>query len=243
MCDLFPTRAHIRLLVKLFSDDYAQRGIGLRNWRLYREINVDWVPVLAERIGRRPTAAEARGFLHYEFTHPDSERQEAAHRAYPELARLLGLYQREYEGRDVRRIFENAVGRRLLLNCVDVCPTCLDEGAGCQIDPPGLSALTLSRALVNEALDTLRQERTVACAGTEALPPLAEEIATLFQQDPASPVFVTAPTDRSDVLARLLSHLTDYGIVDRLERRYPYVTQVFSRNGVTVLRLTLVASL
>jgi hypothetical protein len=241
-CGLFPQRTHIRLLVKLFSDDYAQRGVGLRNWRLYRELNVGWIPALTQRLGRRPTPVEARGFLHYEFTHQDGDRRDGARRTYPELARLLDLYQREYGGSDVRRVFENGVGRRLLLNCVDACPTCLDEGVGCQIDPPGLSALTLSRVLVNEVLDGLRQGRTLTCTGAESPAALADRIAALFQQDLTSPVFVKAPGDLANALARLLSHLTDYGVVDRLERRYPRVTQVVSRDGALTLQLSLETS-
>ncbi|MCP4542426.1 MAG: DEAD/DEAH box helicase [Chloroflexi bacterium] len=241
-CGMFPARAQTRLLVKLFSDDYAQQSIGLRNWRLYRELNVNWISDLTIRLGRLPTPTEARGLLHYELTHSDGERRVAARQAYPELTRLLDLYQREYHGgnaREVRRIFENAVGRRLLLNCRDACPTCLDEGPACQVDPPGLSSLTLSRALVNEVFHNQRRERTVTCV--TGVPPttLAEYIETLFQQDPASPVFVTVPSDQPDALAALLSHLTDYGIVDHLERRYPRVTQVRSLDSMLVVGLSL----
>jgi len=238
-CGLFPGLAQTRLLVKVFSDDYAQQSIGVRNWRLYRELNAGWIPDLTVRLGRLPTPIEARGLLHYELTHPDGARREAVIQTYPELAGLLGLYQREYNGDEVRRVFENAVGRRLLLNCRDACPTCLDEGPGCQIDPPGLSALTLSRALANEVFHHLRQERTVACVADAPPTALAQRIESLFQQDPASPVLVTAPADRPDMLAALLSHLTDYGVMDRLERRYPHVTQVRSLDGILTIGLSL----
>lgn len=238
-CGVFPHRAQVRLLVKVFSEDYAQQGLGLRNWRLYRELNSGWITDLTVRLGRLPTFTEARGLLHHELTHPDSRRCEAARQACPELTRLMGLYQREYAGAIVRRVFENAVGRRLLLNCRDACPTCLDEGAGCQVDAPGMSALTLSRALVNEVFAHLRAGRTVTAGDGVPLATLAERIGACFQQDPASPVFVAIPADRPELAAALISHLTDYGIVERLERRYPQVTQVQSQDGVLLLRLSL----
>ena len=52
---LLPDRRQIRLLLKLFSDDYTGRGIGLRNWRLYHELNARWIPRLIDRLGRLPT--------------------------------------------------------------------------------------------------------------------------------------------------------------------------------------------
>jgi len=223
---LLPDRGQIRLLLKLFSDDYTGRSIDLRNWRLYRELNAFWVPALTARLGRLPTLIEARGLLHYELTHHNTQRRDEARVAYPELTRLLTLYEDEYSGDDVRRVFENAVGRRLLLNCRDACPTCLDEGPACQIDPPGLSALTLSRALVRETLRTVRQARTVTCVADVPVTDLAQQVETIFQQDTASPVVIAAPIGQSETLAALTSHLTDYGITDRLERRYPHVERV-----------------
>jgi hypothetical protein len=239
MCGLLPNRDQIRLLLKLFSDDYTGRGIGLRNWRLYRELNVLWVPAVSDRLGRLPTQTEARGLMHYDLTRRDAQRCAQARTVYPELARLLELYQREYTGNDVRRIFENAIGRRLLLNCRDACPTCLDEGPACQIDPPGLSALTLSRALVSEILWRIRQARTVTCADGTRVADLSRQIEMLFQQDLGSPVIVAASIEQPGVLAALLSHLTDYGVVDRLERRYPRVERVRTVNDQLHVWLTL----
>lgn len=233
-----PQRDQIKSLLRLFSDDYTGRE-GLLNWNLYRELNRQWVSSLTERLGRLPTRTEARGLLHYALTHSDVERRKEERTAYPELTRLLELYESEYEGDDVRQVFENAVGRRLLLNCRDVCPTCLDEGPGCQIDPPGLSKLTLSRALVNEVLWDIRQARTVSCANEISTFDLANEVETLFQEDLNSPVILTGAIDHPEPLAALVSHLTDYGIVDRLERRYPRIDRARTSDGSIYLWLTL----
>ncbi len=223
-------RAHIRLLLKLFSDDYAGQGIGLRNWQLYRELNAGWIPDLTSRLGRLPTPIEAKGLLYCALMHHDNERRRQERETYPELTRLLGLYQTEYGNDDARRVFENGVRRRLLLNCRDVCPTCLDEGPGCQIDAPGLSPLTLSRTLVKQVLAPVLQTRTVTCQNGAATNELAQQVAYLFQQDVATPVILCAPPHAVGELAALLSHLTDYGVTDQLERRYPHVERV--KNGV-----------
>jgi hypothetical protein len=233
-----PQRDQIKSLLRLFSDDYTGRE-GLLNWRLYRELNRQWVPNLTERLGRLPTRTEARGLLHYALTHPNEKQQEEERAAYPELTHLLELYESEYERDDIRQVFENAVGRRLLLNCRDVFPTCLDEGPGCQIDPPGLSMLTLSRALVNEVLWDIRQARTVSCANETSTSDLANEVETLFQEDLNSPVILTGAIDHPEPLAALVSHLTDYGIVDRLERRYPRIDRARTSDGKIYLWLTL----
>jgi hypothetical protein len=157
--------------------------------------------------------------------------------AYPQLAQLLDLYQREYQGDDARRIFENAVERRLLLNCRDACPTCLDEGPGCQVDQPSLSRLTLSRVLLLNALDNVRRARVVPCAGD--VPAVVETIVRLFEQDAVSPVVLTAPTNTPERLAAVLSYLTDYGIEERLERRYPRVDRERQVGPETWLSLSL----
>jgi hypothetical protein len=235
-------RTHIRLLLKLFSDDYAGQGIGLRNWRLHRELNVGWIPDLTRRLGRLPTPVEAKGLLHYALTHRDMARREQERITYPELTRLLLLYQGEYGvNNDARRVFENGVRRRLLLNCRDVCPTCLDEGSACQIDAPGLSPLTLSRALVKEILAPVRQARTVSCQTNATINDMAEQVAALFQQDIAGPVILQTPNDSAHRLADVLSHLTDYGVADRLERRYPRVERVRTANHEMQVWLTLTA--
>lgn len=234
-CGFYPHRSQLRLVFKLFSDDYTGQNIGLRNWRLYRELNIDWVPTLTSRLGRLPTLVEAHSLLHYDLTHQKDQRRIQAHDDYPELTRLLTLYQDEYEGDDVRRVFENAVSRRLLLNCRDACPTCLDEGPACQIDPPGLSTLTLSRALVRETLQNIRRARTVDCSDSARTTDISQQVESLFQQDTASPVIITTPLDQSEQLAILLSHLTDHGIIDRLERRYPRVERVhITESGLRV---------
>jgi len=233
-----PQHGQIKSLLRIFSDDYTGRE-GFLNWKLYRELNRQWVPNLTERLGRLPTRTEVRGLLHYALTHPNEKRQEEEQAAYPELTRLLELYESEYEGDDIRQVFENVVGRRLLLNCRDVCPTCLDEGPGCQIDPPGLSTLTLSRALVNEVLWDIRQARTVSCTNETSTSDLANEVETLFQEDLNSPVILTGAIDLPEPLAALVSHLTDYGIVDRLERRYPRIDRARTLDGKVYLWLTL----
>ncbi len=229
-CGMLPNRGQIRLLLTPFSDDYTGRGTGLRNWRLYRELNALWLPALTERLGRLPTLTEARGLLYYALMHPNNQRRSQERAAYPELTHLLKLYENEYQGNrnDVRRAFENAVGRRLLLNCRDACPTCLDEGPGCQVDPPGLSSLTLSRALVSEIWHQVRQARTVTCTAGVPLADLSRQVESLFQEDLASPVIISAPAEQLEALSALVSHLTDYGVVDRLERRYPRVERVRS---------------
>jgi hypothetical protein len=213
----------------------------LRNWRLHRELNVGWIPDLARRLGRLPTPVEAKGLLHYALTHRDMARREQQQNTYPELTRLLSLYESEYEPDDARRVFENAVRRRLLLNCRDVCPTCVDEGPACQIDAPGLSPLTLSRALVKEVLAPVRRMRTVICQANAPINDLAQRVAALFQQDIAGPVILQAPDDSVHHLADLLSHLADYGVVDRLERRYPRVERVQTINHEMQVWLTLTA--
>lgn len=236
---LLPHRLQIRLLVRLFSDDYTGAGIGLRNWRLYRELNAIWVAELARRLGRLPTATETRGLLYHALTHSNGQRRAAERTHYPELTRLLELYQGEYGGDEARRVFGNAISRRLLLNCRDACPTCLDEGPSCEIDPPGLSNLTLSRALVGQVLRAIRQPRTLTITMDQPAAALAGQIEALFQRDLISPVVVTAPADEPELLAALLSHLTDYGIGDRLERRYPRISQVRLVDGMLRAWLTL----
>lgn len=233
-----PKQSQVKSLLRVFTDDYTGRE-GLHNWRLYQELNVGWIPSLADRLGRLPTPTESLGLLYYSLNHREPGRRTEERAAYPELARLLELYEDEYEGDAIRKAFENAVRRRLLLNCRDVCPTCLDEGPGCQIDPPGLSPLTLSRALVNEVLWHVRQFRVVTWAEDDPLPEKARQIEALFREDLISPVILVADHERTENLTALISHLTDYGIVDRLERRYPRVDRVRARNGKFHVWLTL----
>ncbi len=238
-CGLFTQPTQMRVLIKMFSDDHVQQELGLCNWRLYWELNIKWVRNLTIRLGRPPTPTEAQGLLHYELTHPDDAQRQKARKDYPEATRLLDIYTEKYAEHDVCQVFENVVGRRLLLNCRDACPVCLDEGAACQVDSPGLSTLTLSRALVNEVFAALRHKHTVEIREDIPLAKLAKQVSQHFQQDPAGPVFVSSPADRPDLAAALLSYLTDYGIVEHLERHYPNVTQVKIQDDILILRLSL----
>lgn len=122
---VFPSQKQIRALVKLFSEDYTSRGIGVKNWRLNREINIHWLNHLNAKLGRLPTRTEAKGLLFATLTQDNQQSLQQAQQAYPRLVQYLALYQKEYSGDDIRRIFENAIEHQLLLNCRDACPKLL----------------------------------------------------------------------------------------------------------------------
>jgi hypothetical protein len=92
---------------------------------------------------------------------------------------------------------------------------------------------------VNEVLWDVRQERIVTCTGDMSVSAMSRRVEELFQTDLASPIILSTPFEHAEVLASLISHLTDYGIVDRLERRYPQVDRVSSSDGKIRVWLTL----
>ena len=86
---------HIKSLLRVFIPDYTQRldEQPLSNWRLFREINHEFLPRCVQNLGREPSFTEARAMLYTLVRDADQSEQPAV---YPELTRLLHLYQAEY---------------------------------------------------------------------------------------------------------------------------------------------------
>jgi hypothetical protein len=84
-------QAQLKSLLRVFIPDYSQEvdNLPLVNWRIYREINYQFLPQCVADLNREPSFTEARSMLYRKVVKDNS--------IYPELTRLLKLYQEEYD--------------------------------------------------------------------------------------------------------------------------------------------------
>lgn len=222
---------HLKALLRVFIPDYAQQidGSRLINWRIFREINQVFLPTCTQQFGREPSFAEARATLYRTVAaalgQPDTSSP------YPELTRLLRLYRLEYNSNtaEVRRAFESAVERRMLINCRCSCPSCLDDRGG-DIEAPGLSRNLLNRSLLSDWLAQARSNQTLNLDDGTSDPtvsptPISEQIRLLLEKGYQA-VYLRVPSDRLASLCAAISYLTDAGIDTDLGMVYPMITDI-----------------
>ncbi len=218
---------HIKALLRVFIPDYTQLldGHPLSNWQLFREINYVFLPSCEQRLGREPTFTEARAMLYIIVRDADPAEHSIL---YPELTRLLRLYQAEYgpepDASEVRQAFENAVERRLLLTCRGTCPNCLDDRSG-DIEAPGMSRLLLNRTLLTAWLEQIRAPQTVHLADAGDVVGVSQHIQQIFERGHQA-VYLRVPGNTLAVLCATISYLTDAGIDTALGMVYPMITEV-----------------
>jgi hypothetical protein len=218
---------HIKSLLRIFIPDYTQLldGQPLSNWKLYREINHEFLPRCVEQLGREPSFIEARAMLYHIVGDANQAGQPPL---YPELTRLLRLYQEEYgpdpDATEVRQAFENAVERRALLTCRGSCPNCLDDRSG-EIEAPGMSRMLLSRTLLTEWLEQIRLPQTVHLANAGDMAGISQDIRQIFEAGNQA-VYLRVSGDTLTALCSTISYLTDAGIDTALGMVYPMITEV-----------------
>ncbi|GAB4199216.1 MAG: hypothetical protein OHK0022_19290 [Roseiflexaceae bacterium] len=209
-----------KALLRIFIPEYVEQldGQPLVNWQLYREINHQFLPSCTSRLGRQPTFNEARGLLYLAVS------RDAA--AYPELARLLAVYRREYGADDeqgVREAFESAVDRRLLITCAGACPSCLNDRGG--QESPSTGWMLLSRPLLRTWLDHVRAGHLVQMDHQIRGVDVQERLGELFQSG-ARVAYLRVPGSALAALCATISYLTDAGIDTELGMVYPMITDV-----------------
>ncbi len=146
-------QAQLKSLLRVFIPDYTQEvdGNPLVNWRIFREINHEFLLNCAQELNRDPIFTEARAMLYRKIVKAKNQKQPPP---YQESARLLKLYEAEYVSSDkdevgkteARKAFEAAVERRMLLNCRCNCSSCLNDRSS-DIESPGLSGNLLNSDL------------------------------------------------------------------------------------------------
>lgn len=224
----------VKALLRVFIPDYSQPSVGspLASWRLYQEINNEFLPRCAAILGREPSFTEATALLYQDVVTPPSE---GAASQYPELRRLLEFYRdmhrpepgtllnsAQYE-RDVRQSFENAVERRLLMTCRGSCPACLDDRSG-EIEAPGLARLLLSRSLLAEWVAHVRGGQTLRF-GDRGQRDIEKELGAIFEHG-GEVVYMRAPGEHLTALCTAISYLTDAGVDTTLGMLYPLIADV-----------------
>lgn len=219
-------QAQLKTLLRVFIPDYTQEvdDKPLVNWKLYREINYKFLPDCTQQLGRDPSFAEAQALLYRKITKEIRAEQAPT---YPELVRLLQLYQAEYgsaESSELRRAFEAAVERRMLLTCRCTCPSCLDDRSG-DIEAPGMSRNLLNRPLLTEWLMQTRSSQTLFIDGTEHASDVCNQIRLLLEKG-CRAIYLRVPGDRLASLCTIISYLTDAGIDTDLGMVYPMVTDI-----------------
>jgi hypothetical protein len=200
------------------------KSLPLVNWKLFREINYEFLPDCTQQLGRDPSFAEAKALLYRKIT---KEIQAMLAPTYPELARLLQLYQAEYgpaESSELRKAFEAAVERRMLLTCRCTCPSCLDDRSG-DIEAPGMSRNLLNRPLLTEWLMQTRSSQTLFIDETEHASDVCNQIRLLLEKG-CRAIYLRVPGDRLASLCTTISYLTDAGIDTDLGMVYPMVTDI-----------------
>jgi hypothetical protein len=219
-------QAQLKTLLRVFIPDYTETlgGDPLVNWKLFREINHEFLPYCVQQFGRDPSFAEAQAVLYRQITKAIKEQQTPP---YPELEKLLRVYQAEYGSQaelEVRRAFEAAVERRMLLTCRCTCPSCLDDRSG-DIEAPGMSRNLLNRPLLTEWLTQVRANQTLSVEGTEGHEIICQRIRKLLENG-CRAIYLRVSGEHRASLCQTISYLTDAGIDTEFGMVYPMITDI-----------------
>ena len=217
-------QAQLKSLLRVFIPDYNQtvNGKPIVNWRIFQEINHQFLPNCADELNRDPSFTEARSMLYRQITKARKNKQQI----YPELNRLLELYAQEYgsAANEARKAFEAAVERRMLLNCRCSCSSCLDDRSS-DIESPGLSRNLLNRPLLTEWLNQVRNPQTLAVAENEDAVSICDRIRMLLE-DGYQVIYLRVKSDRLDSLCSTISYISDAGIDTDVGMVYPMITDI-----------------
>jgi Helicase conserved C-terminal domain/DEAD/DEAH box helicase len=227
-------QVQLKALLRVFIPEFSQPegSAPVTNWKLYRELNYCFLPRYAAELGREPTFAEARGRIYLAIAESIRSREPSL---YPQLEALMNLYQAEYaadtsmspatQRNEIRRAFETAVDRRLLLTCRCCCPSCLEDRSG-EIEAPTMSRLLLNRPLLTEWVVAARATQTLHVEPPIENSSLTNRIRGLFEAGHRS-VFLRAPAGCLSDLCAVISYLSDAGI-DTTDRGmlYPMITDL-----------------
>ncbi|MEH2218245.1 MAG: hypothetical protein V7K72_14235 [Nostoc sp.] len=218
-------QTQLKALLRVFIPDYIQQlgDTPLVNWRIFREINHEFLPSCAEQLGRDPTFTEASALLYRKVVKARRDKQPPP---YPELTRLLEIYEAEYGASlpEARKAFEAGVERRMLLNCRCNCSSCLDDRSG-DIESPGLSRHLLNRPLLTEWLNQVRTPQTLELDGTVSGASICDRMSSLLENG-CQTIYLRVKTDNLTSLCATISYLTDAGIDTDTGMVYPMITDI-----------------
>jgi hypothetical protein len=222
-------QAQLKSLLRVFIPDYTQEvdGSPLVNWRIFREINHEFLPDCAVELGRDPSFTEARAMLYRKIIKTKQQQS-----PYPESRRLLKLYETEYVSSnedeagkaEARKAFEAAVERRMLLNCRCNCSSCLDDRSS-DIESPGLSRNLLNRPLLTEWLKQVRTRQTLEVDNFPSAVKVGDRIRVLLEEG-CQAIYLRVKSDHLADLCTTISYLTDAGIDTDIGMVYPMITDI-----------------
>ncbi|MEB3311647.1 MAG: hypothetical protein VKJ02_15595 [Snowella sp.] len=214
----------LKSLLRVFIPDYTQviDGQPLVNWRIFQEINHQFLPDCADQLGRDPSFTEARAMLYRKII--NARKQQTT--PFPESERLLKLYEDEYgtTGEEARKTFESAVERRMLLNCRTCCSNCLDDRSS-DIESPGLSRNLLNRPLLTEWLNQMRTHQTLEVADSQEQASICEQMRQMLEEG-CQVIYLRVKSDSLQNLCSTISYLTDAGIDTDVGMVYPMITNI-----------------
>lgn len=218
-------QTQLKALLRVFIPDYIQQlgDTPLVNWRIFREINHDFLPSCAEQLGRDPTFTETSALLYRKVVKARRDKQPPS---YLELTRLLEIYEAEYGASlpEARKAFEAGVERRMLLNCRCNCSSCLDDRSG-DIESPGLSRHLLNRPLLTEWLNQVRTPQTLELDGTVSGASICDRMSSLLENG-CQTIYLRVRSDNLASLCATISYLTDAGIDTDIGIVYPMITDI-----------------
>ncbi len=211
-----------KALLRIFTAEYESGDEALSSWKIYREINTRFLPAARQELGRWPSFVEARAMLYSKAANAGDKNE------YPELIKLLGLYATEYgmgpESKEVRDAFENAVERRLLITCINACPSCLADRSS-EIESPGMIGMLLSRPLMSEWLRQRRAPLGIELTSDVELSALSERLGVILQSGARVGYLRVRGSDLTR-LSEAISYLSDAGIETAAGLLYPMVTNI-----------------
>ncbi|MBD2665159.1 putative helicase [Richelia sinica FACHB-800] len=218
-------QTQLKAIFRVFIPDYNQQlgDTPLVNWRIFREINHEFLPDCAEQLGRDPTFTEASALVYRKLVKARRDNQAPP---YPELTRLLEIYETEYgdSANEARKAFEAGVERRMLLNCRCNCSSCLDDRSG-DIESPGLSRHLLNRPLLTEWLNQVRTPQTLELDDTVSGASICDKMRSLLENG-CQTIYLRVKTDNLASLCATISYLTDAGIDTDIGMVYPMITDI-----------------